>query len=93
MEHVRFSPAAELSLKALPASDRERVRRVLRQVRRSPHDERNRRLLKRVDASGQLYSLNVTDQLRAVIRFGASGATVLEIVSKDRLSSIYHLPY
>ncbi len=88
---INTSTQAQIAIRSLLPSDKERVKHLLALLERFPDDEYVRQQAKKLKGNGldNLYIIRVTHNLRLIFRYSQDVVEILDIVTHDRLERMH----
>jgi Txe/YoeB family toxin of Txe-Axe toxin-antitoxin module len=88
---VTISTQAQIAIRSLLPSDKERVKHLIALLEHFPQDEYIRQQARRLKGNGldNLYIMRVTHDLRLLFRYSQGVVEILDIVTHARLEKIH----
>lgn len=90
---VTISTQAQIAIRSLLPSDKERVRHLVALLERFPQDEYVRQQARKLKGKGtalnNLYIMRVTHSLRLLFRYSQGVVEILDVVTHSRLEKMH----
>ncbi len=88
---INTSTQAQIAIRSLLPSDKERVKHFVALLERFPDDEYVRQQTKKLKGNGldNLYIMRVTHNLRLIFRYSQDVVEILDVVTHDRLERMH----